>query len=210
MFNRFKTKPTLFLIGGTITILCLIPAIIYYIPQNGGGAMYALVYMMYAGLAGLAIVADVVLVKFINFKTVSVIEAGIAIVIFLLMSYESRTLTVDFSQTKKPYLIMINDSKGINIDNFKNTGLFNKIYTVKDSDVIHIDTTFLNSNNLNFKSSANWKVESSFTYHKPEYVIECEIVLFDYLAKYSDNQRDSLVQRRLVISNIHNKDFKGY
>jgi hypothetical protein len=200
MFLRFKKKPTLFLIGGTGAILYSIPAIFYYIPRNGGESMYALLYFYLIAASLVVLVVDWGFTRLINFKVVSVVEAFLVLGIYLMINYNEKTATLDITAIKRPYLIIVDDPAGVDKSQFHSSGMFNKIYNVRDTDVVRINQASLNSYELNFKDPVSWNAgHTQIYFYKPEVVFDIAVILQSdstIYIKYSNAVIDSLLKRK--------------
>ena len=194
LLNRFKTKPTIFLIGGVSTILYSIPAIFYFIPRTGGESMYALLYFYLIGIACIALIVDVGLTAIVNFKIVSFVECAIIGGIYLTIAYNNKTATIDITAIKKPYIVIVDDQNGVGLNRFQRSGLFNKEYKIKDTDIIRIDKSSLKHYELVFTEPKSWEESGAdFNFRKPRYRFDCDFMLSrDLSEKYSEKQIDSL------------------
>lgn len=200
LFIRFKTKPTVFLIGGAAVILYSISAIFYYISKNGGESMYALLYIFLIAFAFIAMIVDVGLTNAINFKIVSILECLIIGAIYLIVEYNTKTATIDITSIKKPYMIIVDDPNGIGLDKFQSSGLFDKTYVTTDTDIVRINKTSLNRYELKFKDPKSWEQsELYFLFYKPEYVFDCDFITSANLdIKFSEKQIDSLLTAKFL------------
>ena len=84
--NRFKTKPTPFLILGTITFVVGIPFLFYYTGLDGGASLGAILPMGAMFIATIALWIDYGLVNYSKIKLVwvAIIEIGLIACLFLL------------------------------------------------------------------------------------------------------------------------------
>jgi hypothetical protein len=156
IINRFK-KPTIFLVGGTLAILYYIPATVYCILQNdSGGAMYVLIYFFYIIFAGAALALDYLLISRILYTKTCFIEAVIVLIAYIGICYERQVATIDISGIKKPYIIVVDNSKGLNINHFRRIGLFDRELKVKDTDEIKINMSSLKNYGISYRVPVTW------------------------------------------------------
>lgn len=87
LLNRFKTKPTFFLIVAPIILIGAIPTFFYTINLNGGESMYGFIVIGFFGLAIFALIFDYILVKFISHYIVSIIEIILVVLFAMANSY---------------------------------------------------------------------------------------------------------------------------
>ncbi|HEX3384312.1 MAG TPA: hypothetical protein VHS53_03950, partial [Mucilaginibacter sp.] len=131
--NKFKAlikNPTLFSILGPLTIIGLIIYLTYLFIYENGGELEGLFVLLGILLIPWIILLDRKFARFFNNKLISVIELFICVCMYLFCAYHSREAVIDLSNSGKPYIVVIDDHKGVSLKDFKSTGLFNKTYTV--------------------------------------------------------------------------------
>jgi hypothetical protein len=195
MLKRFK-KPTVFLVGGTITILYSIPTIMYYLPRDGGESMYALGYFYFILLALLAFVIDVGLAARTTYKITLITEVSIIIIAYLAVSYQEKQVSIDISAIKKPFIIVIDDPKGINVNQFGWTGVFDRTLKVADTPFIQVNLSPFKDQIIYFDGPKSWQTGPyTIPFKKPQYKYNGELVT---ILTLSDEQCDSLLKTELV------------
>lgn len=212
LIKRLRTKLTLFLIGGVLTIIYSIPMMVYSFTLTGGASLIALLYIYSIGISILALVIDQILVNYINFIRVSIIEAIVLFILYMGYLFETRTAYINIQSLHTPYLIVIDSQHGISKKDFSMCGLFNIQYDLKDKDLLFLDKQALKNYNLVYKIKDGMNGTSESYHYKPEYNFDWDIILpSDSNRIYSDKQEDSLLKAKLPPNTvIHNPNFKGY
>lgn len=157
LIKRFKTKPTPFLILVPLVFIFAIPEFVRCIGLTGGASLGAILPMGAMFIATIALWIDYGLVNYSKIKLVwiAVMEAGLIGCLFLLHLYSDRTVSLNVQKSKYPYLIVIDNPKGIKPRDFEKVGLFDKEYQVINKDLIYMDvksfsnfpTDVINDNN---------------------------------------------------------------
>src|SRR6266568_5166939 len=107
LIYRLRIKPKVFLIAGLIAILYSIPAFIYSIGLPGGASLIAMGYFELIGISILAIIIDLVLVNYLNFKILSILELLAILLVYIVIESNYKVAMVNIQNVNKPYIIVI-------------------------------------------------------------------------------------------------------
>lgn len=194
LIRRYKQSPTLFLIGGPPLVAYLGYQSFLYIHLAFKGNIWGLEYPLYTFVVLVALVADGLLVRRINFKWLSLLEAALLFALFILGKYQSRGDTINLYQMSGTNLVMIDDPKGITIKNFQKTGLFNREYIADSAGVIRINRASFKGFEFYFKTPPDWDGWTELYFQRPQYPFNWVLVVPAFSDKtYSPRQVDSIL-----------------
>lgn len=210
--KRFRTQPTLFLIGGVLLIAYSVPMMIYSFTLTGGASLIALLYIYVIGISAIAILVDYAFIKHFNFIKVSIIEAFIMLAFYMVYSYNVQTAYINIQSLHKPYLIVINSERGIGKKDFSRCGLFDIEYTINDNDILLLNKETIAKYNLTYKVKDGESGPTESFHYKPEYNFDWDIITpSDSNRTYTSKQQDSILKTKLPPNTIiYNPKFKGY
>ncbi len=106
----------------------------YSMTLRGGESLIALlyVYLVVFSIAGLVI--DYIAIKFFNYRLVSLFEAFLLLIIYILSLYFSKSAVIKLAEVDHPYLVVIESPKGITINQFNKKGIFDRKFEVVNQD----------------------------------------------------------------------------
>lgn len=194
-FNWRIKRPTLFSVTGPLIIIGSIARVIYLaIYENGGeleGLFFILLILSTVGLMAF----DRVFSIFVDIKVLSALEFIFTACIYLLYLYNNREIIIDLSKSNKSYVVIIDNVKGVSLQNFERTGLFNRIIKVYHSDLLIVNNASFNGLNPTFQSD---KYPIMIIEHnKPHYKFNCIFVAVNGHL-YGDNTIDSIMDAKRV------------
>jgi hypothetical protein len=207
--RRLKTKPTLFFIVGIAVIIYSIPMFFYSTTLQGGESLIALLYIFLIIFSIIGLIIDHIAIKFLDYRIVSLLEVVLLLIIYIFSLYYSKSAVIELAKTNHPYLIVIDSSKGIRVNQFNRKGLFDKQLEIVNQDLIFLNKSSLSKYSLRFQGDNNWQGRTIFSGYKPEYNFNWTFVLKNDSIIYSRGAIDSLIQLRLN-QQIRNAGFKGY
>jgi hypothetical protein len=207
--KRLKTKPTLFFIAGITVIIYSVPMFFYPMTLRGGESLIALLYVYLIAFSIIGLLIDYIAVKFFDYRFVSLFEGLLVLIIYFISLYVSKSAVIDLAKVNHPYLIVIDSSKGININQFNNKGLFDRQFEIVNQDLIYLNDSSFSKYSFKFKGDKNWKGETMFFGYKPEYNFNWTFILKNDSIIYSKKVIDSLIQLRFH-QQIRNSNFSGY
>jgi hypothetical protein len=207
--KRLKSKPTLFFIAGIAVIIYSIPTFFYSMTLRGGESLIALLYVYLIVFSIVGLLIDYIAVKLFDYRFVSLFEGLLVLLIYLISLYASKSAVIDLAKVNHPYLIIIDSSKGININQFNKKGLFDKQFEIVNQDLIYLNDLSFSKYSLEFQGDNKWQGRTMFFGYKPEYNFNWTFILKNDSIIYSRRVIDSLIQSRLN-QQIRNASFKGY
>jgi len=207
--KRLRTKPTLFFIAGIAVIIYSIPLFFYSMTLRGGESLIALLYVYLIAFAVFGLLIDYIAIKFFDYRLVSLFEVFLVSIIYVISLYVSKSAVIDLTKVNRPYLIVIDSSKGIGVNQFYRKGLFNIQYEIVNQDLICLNESSFSKYSLKYQGDKNWRGETMFSGYKPEYNFNWTFILKNDSIIYSTSVIDSLIQSRLN-QQIRNPSFTGY
>ena len=199
LIDRFKNKPTIFLILCSLTLICGVPAFIYAIGLSGGASLGAMLPAGAMFIAAIALWIDHGLVNYSQIKLgwVSAIETGILGCLLMFILYMDRSANIYVTNKKQDHLIIIDSPKGLLPAAFKTSWLFSKKY-----DVHHEQTLYLNQsafNNFPIQVHSVSGTQSARFGYRPEYKFNWAIYFFGTEGGkgYTDKELDSLISLKM-------------
>ncbi len=171
--NRFRNKPTLFLLLIPLVFIWAIPTLYNYSRLTGGSSLGGILPLGAMFIATIALVIDCSLVNFSKIKLfwISAIEAGLLALLFISHLYLDRTVGINIQHSNHPYLIIIDKPTGIKSGDFKRTGLFDREYHVIHKDIIYMDIASLSGFPISVSHNSNNGLSIQFGY-KPKYAFD--------------------------------------
>jgi hypothetical protein len=195
VIQRFKSKPTLFLILCTITFICGVPGFIYAIGLPGGASLGAILPAGAMFIAAAALWIDHRLVNHSKIKLgwISVIEAGILVCLFIFGLYSDKSASVNVQNKKQDHLIIIDSPNGLQPKDFKVSWLFSKKYDIKNQEILYLNESAFTDYPIKVRSESGG-LSVRFGY-KPKYKFNWSIYFFDAKGQkdYTDQELDSLI-----------------
>ncbi len=98
---------------------------------------------------------DRILLNKISYKVIILSEIGLALLLFLILSYQNSKTTIRF-ETNKSYVLVIFDSDKTSSITFQKKGLFNKELIIKDTNLIYLNSSYEYKNELKIETPKNW------------------------------------------------------
>lgn len=181
----------------------------YSTTLQGGESLIALLYVYLIAFSIAGLLMDYIAVKFLDYRFVSLLEGILLLVIYLTSLYASKSAVIDLANVNHPYLIVIDSSKGISINQFNRHGLFDRQLEIVNKDLIYLNESSFSKYSLKFKGDTNWQGKTMFSGYKPEYNFNWTFILKNDSIIYSQKVIDSLIQLRLQ-QQIRNASFTGY
>lgn len=199
IIHRFKSKPTLFLILGTLTFVCGIPAFIYAIGLPGGASLGTILPAGAMFIAAIAFWIDYSLVNYskIRLGWISLIETGILACLFIFNLYTERSATINVQNNKQNHLIIIDRPDGLTPKDFKRSWLFSKKYEVLNKEVLYLNESAFANYPIRVHGT-NAGLSARFGY-KPKYKFNWSVYFFGAEDKkgYTDQELDSVISLQM-------------
>jgi hypothetical protein len=195
-FNWPNKNTTLFSVLGPVIIIFLVIYLIYLLIYENGGELAGLFCLLGIVLtAGIVILDRVFLIRFNN-KMLSIAELLISACLFVFFHYQTRETIVDLSGCNRPYVLIVDNPKGIELKDFKSSGLFDKSYSVINSDYLLLNNTSINNLEIKYKN-AKWAIMEIENFQKPKYSLNCTFVS-NAKINYSKRKIDSIINSHIL------------
>jgi len=167
----------------------------------------AVIYISVVGALTLILVLFYIierkLVKVFAYYKVVIGEIIIILLTLLFSSFQDRSYFINF-KTEKDFILVIFDSKGVSISDFKRNGIFNKELNVNDKNIVHVDSLLLFENNLQINKPADW---DNFSGYKSKHIVNNHSINYIIFLK-NKPKKISKNHPQTIIDSLLNKVIK--
>lgn len=139
-----------------ICILLSIQAIYIAYTNNHTAAIYAAILIPITVFLLFLYAIDRFLVKRMPYLTLLTIELVAGLFIYLLFSYQNSYTDINFD-TDKDYILVIFDANENSISQFNKKGIFGKELNIKNTNIIHLDSSLFLRKDLRINPPKDWK-----------------------------------------------------
>lgn len=145
-------------------------------------------------------VIDRLFIRVLSYRKLVLGEVVVGIVVFLFISFQNRTLDINF-HTEKDFIVILFDSNGNTLSDFQRRGIFSKELKVYNTHIVHLDSSLASINNLRIIEPAQW---DAFSRHKGRletdghsirYILSSDNRTNPYLHRNPQPYIDSLLNR---------------
>ena len=133
-------------------------------------------------------VIDRSLIRILPYRKLTLGEIVVGIVAFLFISFQNRTLDINF-HTDKNFIVVLFDSNGNTLSDFQRSGIFSKELKVYNTHIVHLDSSLASVNNLRIIEPAQW---DAFSRHRGRIEIDGQSI--QYILS-SDNRTNPYLHR---------------
>lgn len=133
-------------------------------------------------------VIDRSLIRILPYRKLTLGEIVVGIVAFLFISFQNRTLDINF-HTDKNFIVVLFDSNGNTLSDFQRSGIFSKELKVYNTHIVHLDSSLASFNNLRIMEPAQW---DAFSRHRGRIEIDGQSI--QYILS-SDNRTNPYLHR---------------
>lgn len=197
LVRRLKTSPTLFLIGGPLLILFFCYKGYFLIHLVFKHNIWGLMYPAFIAIVLLAMLLDAWMVKRMHYKWVTLIEIGLIVIFRIATRYEERGLALNLYQMRGKVLVIVDDLNGVTPKDFKQTGIFNKEYTIPANGILRINRRAFPEDEFNFKTPPDWQGCTEIYYYQPDYPFNWEIITPAFSnVNYNRHAADSILHSK--------------
>ncbi|GET22145.1 hypothetical protein [Prolixibacter denitrificans] len=174
-----------------ITVVALVITawawIIYFIDKPSEALVVAVTTALTVFTLTLYVV-DRSLIRILSYRKLTLGEIVVGIVAFLFISFQNRTLDINF-HTDKNFIVVLFDSKEKSLSDFQRSGIFSKELDVYNTHVVHLDSSLASIPNLRINEPAQW---NAFSQQEGRIVIDGQSV--QYILS-SDNRTNPYLHR---------------
>ena len=133
-------------------------------------------------------VIDRLFIRVLSYRKLVLGEIVLGIVAFLFISFQNRTLDINF-HTDKNFIVVLFDSNGNTLSDFQRRGIFSKELKVYNTHIVHLDSSLASVNNLRIMEPAQW---DAFSRHRGRIEIDGQSI--QYILS-SDNRTNPYLHR---------------
>ena len=143
-------------------------------------------------------VIDRLFVRVLSYRKLVLGEIVVGIVAFLFISFQNRTLDINF-HTDKDFIVVLFDSNEKSLSDFHRRGIFSKELKVYNAHIVHLDSSFASINNLRIREPAQWNAFSQhrgrleIDGHSIRYILSSDNATNPYLHRNPQPYIDSLL-----------------
>jgi hypothetical protein len=196
-FNLRIEKPTLFSVIGPLVIIGSIIRVIYLaIYENGGDLETLFFILLIMSTVGL-MAFDRLFATFVDNKILSALELLFIACTYVLYLYNTRQIIIDLSKSNNPYVVIIDDTRGVPIQNFERSRLFNRTLKVHNRDLLIVNNTSFNGLTPTFQTATDKYPIMIIEHQKPRYKFNCIFVAVNTFTR-SKKTIDSIIDAKGV------------
>jgi len=174
-----------------ITVIALVIAawewIIYFVDKPSEALVVAVTTALTVVTLTLYLV-DRLFIRILSYRKLVLGEVLVGIMAFLFISFQNRTLDINF-QTDKDFIVILFDSNEKSLSDFQRRGIFSKELKVYNTHIVHLDSSLASINNLRIMEPAQW---DAFSRHKGRIEIDGQSI--QYILS-SDNRTNPYLHR---------------
>jgi hypothetical protein len=119
-------------------------------------AIYPAVFLVLLGLAVILYFFERRLLKHVAYVKMVLAEVFLGFALYLGLSYSNATTQIQFN-TDSDYILVLFDRPDSLLTEFESNGLFTKILTVNQGNVVHLNTALAKSSDLQIIEPAHWE-----------------------------------------------------